>query len=111
MLGNMTAYLLLEKISCFQTDLNLLIYGYNLKYGLKCQNKENIRTTQGFFFVFPGAKIRPHSLWTFSDFFPNCGKNPNLQKKIFFEDWDFHSVNNTHTSVLLQFNGNSMCNS
>ena len=28
------------------------------------------------------------------------------------EDWDFHSVNtHTHGDVLLQFNGNSMCNS
>ena len=71
------------------------------------------RSYQGLFWVSPGAEIWPHFQWNLGDFFPNFGK-----KNIFYEDWDFHSVN-THTSYMvtfyyhcilffLQFNGNSM---
>ena len=74
---------------------------------------------QGFFGVFSGAEIWPHSQWHLGDFFPILKKKyPNLpkkKKKIFFKDSDFHPVI-THThklqgDILLQFNGNGMCNS
>ena len=41
----------------------------------------NLVTFQGFFWVFLGAEIRPHSQWNLGDFFPNFEKNPNLPKK------------------------------
>ena len=64
-----------------------------------------------------GAEIWPHSKWNLGDFFPILKKNHHLQKNnlFFFEDWDFYSVNThirmLHGDILLQFNGNSMCNS
>ena len=69
------------------------------------------------FFVFLGAKFQTHSQsqWDLVNKNPNLEeKNPNFKKNMFFfEDWDFHSVNThkIHGDILLQFNGNSMCNS
>ena len=40
-------------------------------------------------------------------FFPILKKFPNLQKKIFFEDLDFYSVN-AHTSYMVTFSFNLM---
>ena len=54
-----------------------------------------------------GGISSPFQIWNLGDFFPNFEKKSISSKNFFFlfEDWDFHSVN------LLQFNGNSMCNS
>ena len=62
-------------------------------------------------FICSRAEIRPHSQWNLGDFFPNLKKLPSFKKK--FEDWDFHChhTHKLHGDVLLQFNGNSMCNS
>ena len=63
---------------------------------------------QEFFLVFSGAEYQPHSQRNLGEFFSNFEKKKSQSsKKIFFEDWDFHSVN-THKlqgGVLLQFNG------
>ena len=61
------------------------------------------------FWCSQGPKFWPHSQWSLGDFFPNFEKNPNFQKKIFLEAWDFHSVNtHTYKSYMVTFPFNLM---
>ena len=63
-------------------------------------------TSMDFFLVFKGADIQPHSQWNLVDFFPNFKKNPNG-----FSLRLGSRTHKLHGDVLLQFNGNCMCNS
>ena len=67
-------------------------------------------SSQGFFFGVPNGTEE-----TFSQILKKIPNFQKKKKKIFFEDWDFHLVNTyvykLHGDILLQFNGNSMCNS
>ena len=71
----------------------------------------------GIFWEFSGAEIGPHSQWNFGDFFPISKKKSESSKKklFFFKIGIFIQSTHTHTHKLygdvLQFNGNSMCNS
>ena len=65
---------------------------------------------EGIFFAFSGAKILPHSQWNLGYFFPFFGKKCCC----FFARLGFSFSQHTHKlhdDVLLQFNGNSICNS
>ena len=79
-----------------------------------------MQPVSGICFVFSGGQnsaliSTPFSMDFRCPFSQFWKKNPNLQQKkiFFFEDWVFHSVNThkLHGDILLQFNGNSMCNS
>ena len=66
--------------------------------------------------MFPGAEIRMHSQWNLGDYFPNFEKKSQSLKKFFFFLKIGIFIQSTYThklhgDVLLQFNGNSMCNS
>ena len=81
---------------------------------LEWWNELRVKTYQGFFGVFSGAKMWPHSQWNLGAFFPILKKNPNLQKEFFLKIGIFIQSTNTHMlhgDILLQLNDNSMCNS
>ena len=65
----------------------------------------------GIFSVFSGAEIQPHSQWNLGDFFPNFEKKipSSIILRLGFS-FSQHT-HKLHGDILLQFSGNSMCNS
>ena len=70
------------------------------------------RTSRDFFWCSYGLKFSPIPNGIYVTFFTSLEKKNNRPKKkiIFFENWDFHSVS-THTTYMVTFSSNNMCNS
>ena len=63
--------------------------------------------------MFSGAKLRPHFQWNLGAFFPNFEKKIPIffLLKIGISIQSHTHTHKLHGEILLQFNGNSMCNS